>query len=291
MEAVMTELKHIFDGTRENFSHLVLDNSGRGLVMVNYWTPGAGPCMRLWQTLELLSQHYAGRFLLVNINTDTQEVLAHEQGIVSVPTLKLYRDADVVESVYSAQSEYALRQIIDKYVPPAPDTDIAKAIRLYQKDHADDALLKLVEAGIRSPDNPRVHATAIKLLLREKRYADVDAYVKVLPGSIRTRENIDSLWVHAKMLALAEQADTPESLDAHIAKAPEDTAAILSRAALAMVADDYTTALQLLLRVYRLNPSCHDALPRKAMLAVFSLLGQQHELTRKYRETMLEGMH
>ena len=287
----MAELKHVFDGTRENFPKLVLENSRKGLVIVNYWTTGAGPCMRLWQTLEKLSQDYAGRFLLVNINTDSQKALAQDNGITSVPTLKLYRDGEVVDSVYSAQSEISLRQVIDKHVPPAPDTDIAEAISLYQQGRVDDALLKLVEAGIRSPDNARLHATAIKLLLREQRYADIENYVNVLPSSIRAQENIGTMHVHAKMLILAQQAGAPDTLDTRIEASPEDTSALLSRAAVAMVSDDFSTALDLLLRAYRQDPSSSDALPRKAMLVIFSLLGEQHDLTRQYQNAMLEGQH
>lgn len=287
----MAELKHVFDGNRENFPQLVLDNSRKGLVVVNYWTKGAGPCMRLWQSLEKLSQDYTGRFLLVNINTASQKTLARDNGITSVPTLKLYRDGEVVESVYGAQSEISLRQVIDKHVPPAPDTDIAVAIRLYQQGRVDDALLKLVEAGIHSPDNARLHATAIKLLLREKRYADIESYVTVLPSSIRVQENIGTMYVHAKMLAMAQQAETPDQLDAHIEASPEDTSAMLSRAALAMVSNDFSTALDLLLRAYRQDPSCNEALPRKAILVIFSLLGEQHELTRQYQKAMLEDLH
>ena len=287
----MTELKHVFDGSRDTFPQLVLENSKRGLVVVNYWAPGAGPCLRLWQTLEQLSQDYAGRFLLVNVNTDTQKALARDNGINSVPTLKLYRDGEVVESVYGAQSEISLRQVFDKYVPPAPDTDVAEAIRLYQQGRVDDALLKLVEAGIRTPGNARLHATAIKLLLREKRYADIENYVAVLPADIRAQENIGDLYVHARMLALAEQADAPDTLDTRIEATPHDSDALLSRAALAMVNDDFATALELLLRTYRQDPGCKDALPRKAMLVIFSLLGEQHELTRRYQQAMLEGLH
>ncbi len=287
----MAELKHVFDGDLDNFPQLVLENSRKGLIVVNYWTPGAGPCMRLWQTLEKLSQDYAGRFLLVNVNTESQKALARDNGITSVPTLKLYRDGDVVESVYSAQSEGALRQVIDKYVPPAPNTDIGEAIGLYQQGKVEEALLKLVEAGIRTPDNPQVHATAIKLLLREKRYDDIDAYVRVLPSSIRAQGNIGALHVHARMLALAEQAGDAEQLDARIARTPTDADAMLNRAALAMIEDDYVTALELLLRTYRQEPSRHEGLPRKAMLVIFDLLGDQHDLTRQYQKAMQEGLH
>jgi thioredoxin-like negative regulator of GroEL len=50
----MAKLAHVFDATRENFQRLVLDNSRKGLVLANYWTPQAPPCFKLWQELEAL---------------------------------------------------------------------------------------------------------------------------------------------------------------------------------------------------------------------------------------------
>ena len=100
----MTDLKHVIDATGENFHQLVIANSAKGTVLVNYWTPNAGPCFKLWQVLESLSQDYQGRFLLVNVNTDTQKSLARENGITSVPTIKIYQRGTVVESIYGAQS-------------------------------------------------------------------------------------------------------------------------------------------------------------------------------------------
>ena len=38
---------YVFDATRENFDSLILGNSMRGLVLVNFWSPKAGPCMLL----------------------------------------------------------------------------------------------------------------------------------------------------------------------------------------------------------------------------------------------------
>ena len=57
------------------FDALVLDNSGRGPVLVNYWAAYAGPCLKLWGVLEALANEYEGRFLLVNVNTEKQPQL------------------------------------------------------------------------------------------------------------------------------------------------------------------------------------------------------------------------
>jgi putative thioredoxin len=284
----MNALKHVFDGTRGNFRQLVLENSQKGAVLVNYWAPNAGPCFRLWQVLERLSQEYRGRFLLVNVNTGTQTPLVRENGITSVPTLKMYFQGKIVESIYGAQSESALRDVINKYVPPAQDTAIAQAIRTYQCGQVDDALQLLVQAGTREPGNAQLHATALKLLLREKRYADIESYVSILPDEVKAQPDISTLQVHAKMLHLAQQAPAAAQGGNRLEATPDDLDAALSRAAVAMVQDDYETALTHLLHVFRKDRHYHNELPHKAMLVIFSLLGEKHELSKIFRASMHE---
>jgi putative thioredoxin len=288
---IMDALKHVVDGTRDNFRQLVLENSHKGTVLVHYWAPDAGPCFRLWQVLERLSQEYQGRFLLVNVNTRTQIPLLRENGITSVPTLKIYHRGKIVESIYGAQSEAAIRKLIDRYVQPAHDSVITQAIRSYQSGHVDDALQLLIEAVTREPENVQLHATALKLLLREKRYPDIESYVSVLPDNIKSQADIGTLQVHAKILHLAQQAPSAAELDHQLETTPDDLNAVLSRAAVAMVEDDYETALKHLMHVFRQDRHYNDELSRKAMLVVFSLLGDQHELTRTFQASMREVLH
>ena len=283
----MNELNYVFDGTRDNFRQLVLENSEKGVVLVNYWQPGAGPCMRLWQTLEPLARAYRGRFLLVNVNTDSQKALAREQGITSVPTLKLYQGGEVRETVHGPESETRLRALLDRYVQPPPHPAVAEALRLYRGGDADAALQKLVEAVLEEPDNARLHATAVKLLLRERRYDDVEAYAAVLPAAVRVQENIGAMQIHARLLKRAQLADEPETLDARLRDAPADPEALLDRAALALVQDDFETALALLLRLHRQDAAYDGSVARKAMQAVFALLGEQHPLRRRFQSELL----
>ena len=61
----MAESAYTFVGTTDNFQQLVLENSARGPVLVNYWSPQARPCMLLMPVLDRLVAAYQGRFLLV----------------------------------------------------------------------------------------------------------------------------------------------------------------------------------------------------------------------------------
>ncbi|HFD79912.1 MAG TPA: tetratricopeptide repeat protein [Gammaproteobacteria bacterium] len=282
----MNDLSHVVDGSGENFRQLVLENSARGAVLVNYWTPSAGPCFMLWQVLERLSREYRGRFLLVNINTDRERRLARENGITSVPTVKIYRHGKVVETIHGAQSERALRECIDRHVPPARDSVIGRAIRDYQSGQVAEALGRLARSARERPQDVQLHATALKLLLREKRYADVETWCAALPDRVRREAAIDTLRVHARMLQLAREAERePPS------ETVDETEARMRQAASAMVKDDFAGALEQLLEVVRQDRHYREELPRKAMLVIFSLLGDGHELTRRYQDALREVLH
>lgn len=287
----MSKLDHVLDGNADNFHQLVVQNSARGTVLVNYWTPNAGPCFKLWQVLERLSIEYRGRFLLVNVNTDTQKRLARENGITSVPTIKVYRHGEVVESVYGAQSETSLRTVIDNYVPPAQDTDIAEAIRAYQAGDIDTALATLVEASQQSPDDSKPHATAIKLLLREKRFTDIDTWYLALPERLRRQPEISHLQVHARMLHLAELAEPADQLEQRLEQTPGDMQALMSLAAVRVIEDQLESALEYLLIALQTDRQHEDELPRRAMLAIFTLLGDKHEITVACQKRLRDLLH
>lgn len=56
----MTVLPYIVDGTSENFSRLMLENSRRGPVVVNFRSPRAGPCFVAMPRLIRVASEYGG---------------------------------------------------------------------------------------------------------------------------------------------------------------------------------------------------------------------------------------
>ncbi len=71
------ESPYIFEGTAENFENLVLENSCKGPVLVNFWSPKAGPCLRLYPLLDKFIHESAGKMLLGRVNTN-----GHSYGIL-----------------------------------------------------------------------------------------------------------------------------------------------------------------------------------------------------------------
>ncbi len=285
-----TNPNYVFDGTEDTFQQLVLDNSYKGLVLVNYWTAKAGPCLMLWRVLEPLVAAYQGRFLLVNINTDSQKALARTNGITSVPTIKIYSKGEVVEVIHGAQSEASMRASIDRYLPPAKSSALAKGIAAYQAGRIDDALKILSDAFSSMPDDLSLLTTFLKILFRQKRYVDMEDYVNQRAEALKNNDKVSTILTHARLMHLAEQAPEPDELDSAIAKELDNIDYRLSRAAVATVQNEFDLALEMLLSALKIDRDYQDAFARKAMVVIFSILGSEHELTREYRKKMRDTL-
>jgi thioredoxin 2 len=77
------------DVTSSTFHREVL--SCPGAVLVEFWSPSCGHCQRLSPLLTQIAAEKAGTLKVVNINTQTEQLLAGQFGIRGVPTLILYK--------------------------------------------------------------------------------------------------------------------------------------------------------------------------------------------------------
>ncbi len=282
---------HVFDGTRENFSELVMQNSAKGPVLVNYWAPFAGPCLKLYPTLEGLVRQYGGRFLLVNVNTKDQPLLAREQGVTSLPTLKLYRGGQVAETLHGVPSESELRKMLDRFLGRESDASLVAALRKYQDGEVNTALHLLAQAAVEDPDNLNIPLTLAKLLVRESRAPEAHLLLTALPGEARREPRIGALLAHLGFVLAAQEAPEPTILERTLREQPENLEARYQLAAVLLSRDDYEPAMEHLLAILKQDRSFRDEAGLRGLLAVFDLLGSGDALAERFRRRLLNILH
>jgi putative thioredoxin len=282
---------YIHEGITDNFKSLVLENSKSGPVLVNFWSRKAGPCLRQYPVLDKLIYHYAGRLLLVNVDTEKEIVFAKQYGIASVPTLKLFRFGKVVETLHGYQSEEDLKKVLDLHIARESDKTLADAIRRYGEGRASEAFEMIANAIVDDPINPRLPAAMCKLLKHEARYQEAIQLITALPEEIRKNHEITQLRALLSFHVDAIEISDIKALIAHSEACPDDMQAQKQLAAYYVIQQRYEDALQQLENMMELDQKYEDNYTQKAMLNVFTLLGQDHPLVTQYRSALRRYVH
>lgn len=277
---------YVFEGTRENFSTLVLENSRKGPVLVDFWAPWAGPSLRQAELLRRLAQAYGGRFLLVSLDTDREKEIAHRYGVKGLPSCKVFRHGKVAEDVHGMQTEADYRALIDRHLMPLADRAQAAALATWEAGDQDKAIQVLAEAAMAEPDNPALPLLLAKLLIRQGRHPDAQAMLAALPAALRARGEMRRLYTHLELMAAAGTVPPDADLTAALARDPDDHETRFALGARLVVADDYAAALGHFAELERRAPGYRDGLAQEALRLVMDLLGPDDEQVRRYRRSL-----
>ncbi len=94
--------------TDANFAAEVLQ--GDKPVLVDFWAPWCGPCKMIGPIVEKLAKDLSGQVKIGKLNVDENPQIAQEYGVMSIPTLLLFKGGKVVGKTMGFQPEPKLRE-------------------------------------------------------------------------------------------------------------------------------------------------------------------------------------
>ncbi|MBD3281481.1 thioredoxin [Candidatus Uhrbacteria bacterium] len=85
-------------------------------VLVDFWAPWCGPCQMMAPVVDELAAEYEGKVKIGKLNVDENQVIAGKYGIMSIPTMLLFKDGAVAEQFVGGMSKEDLKAKIDAAV-------------------------------------------------------------------------------------------------------------------------------------------------------------------------------
>ncbi len=281
-----SESAYVFEASAQDFDQKVLEQSAQQPILVDFWADWCAPCKMLMPVLSALAEEYQGKFLLVKVNSDENQDLAMQYGVRSLPTVKVFRHGQIVDEFMGALSESQVRTFLDKHIEHASDRATTEAAELYRQGNIEEAVALLqqtIEAGPAN-DNPSLLLAEIQIEAGQLEQAE--ALLKGLGWETRGGDRFERL--NSKLQFALKTRDAPdiETLRQRVSDEPGDLEARSQLGALLVAQQAYEPAMEQYIEIVRRDRSFDEDVGRKALLDIFTMLGNADERVRKFRQLL-----
>ena len=297
----MADSPFIVQLTEENFMQIVVEGSDSTPVLVDFWAEWCGPCKSLMPILEKLAIEYNGAFILAKLDTEAHPGIAQQLGIRSLPTVKLFKDRQLVNEFMGALPETEVRSFLDANIGPALPADEAEdepaqdnvvltAMNLFEQGQTDAARDMLKAAQAQEPENTEVLLALGQVCVGTGDIETAESCLKALPEADREGAQARRL---AGILEIARESDTsltPQGLQAELDKNPSSSDTRYKLAIAEALAGNVQNAMDHLLKLVQVDPEFNEGAPQERLLALFNVLGDD-PLAGQYRRKLFALLH
>ena len=281
----------IVDLKQEQFQSEVIERSHSTPVLVDFWAPWCGPCRSLSPVLEKLAGEYAGAFLLAKINTDENPDLALTFQVRSIPQVVLFQEGQAVDQFAGAIPEAEIRRFLKPYCPTEVDQLFALARGKLDAGQTEEARGLLEQVVDREPQHSAALLALAKLLIEQQQPEQARSHLRAIPFLADEKEAADRMEQVIGFQADCEAAGGQASLRETLEKNPQDLAARMALASCLAAAGQHREALEEFLAVVARDKHYRKDSARKAMLAVFSLIGERSDLAEEFRGRLARTLY
>lgn len=287
----MSESPYIHNVSAQNFQVLVIENSLKQPVLVDFWADWCEPCKTVMPMLAKLAEEYAGKFILAKVDTEQEKELAAHFSIKSLPTMKLFVKGQVADERIGVIPESEVRAFIDAFITSESDKIVRAAMQALDEGRAEDALALMNQALAKDPENADLKISIAKIVAAQGDRDSALALLDSLSDEDNKKDEAVKLRAEIEVAKQLENAPALPEIEQRLSDDPKDLEALLQKSRHLSASADYDEAMECLLKIMTVDRQFEDDLGRTSLISLFDLLGGEHPSVQKYRRKMFTLLH
>ena len=286
----MNAANYIVDIDESNAQTLLIEESQKRPVIVDFWADWCAPCKQLMPILEKLAAEYQGAFLLAKVNADEQQMLAQQLGVRSLPTVMVIKDGQPVDGFSGAQPESAVRDMLDKHVPSPQADSLVEAEQLLAAGDIPGALALFRGAWEDSGQKPEFTMAYAGALITASRLDEAEALlsdIKMVDQDARFQQ----LMAQIELQRQAARSPEIEALEADLASDEQNHEVRVKLAVQISSHGRYREALEHLLVVLRADRDWGNGEAKRVYLDMIATIGKGDPLAAEYQRKLFSLLY
>ena len=271
----------VLDVTDDTFATEVWERSKSKPVVVDFWAPWCGPCRVLGPIIERVAAEMSGEVVLVKLNTDENPRTAEAHRIQGIPAVKAFKDGRVVSDFTGAVPEAQVRAFFQTLAPSSADRAAREAEEMVRSGDPAAAEAHYRAALAASPANVDAIVGLAGILLQRGERTEAEALLERVPADRRAK-----MLKHRIFLDEFAAKHAAEDLEGEAAANRADPRAWYRWGVMLAAREQYDAAFDQLLESVRLDRKFADGAARKAILAIFDIIGADSQATRDYQRRL-----
>lgn len=282
MNTLQTASNNIVDVDENNAQQVLIEESQRRLVLVDFWAEWCAPCKSIMPILEKLVAEYDGQLLLARVNADEQQGIAAQFGVRSLPTVAIMKDGQPIDGFAGAQPESAIRELLEKHLPKPWDLLLQQGLALLAEGSAAEALPLLRQAHEQSQQRADICIALARTFLELNRAPEAEEAISTVKLADQDAEYEQ---IKAQIELKQEAAKSPEitSLEQQLEKDPDNLDIAYQLAIQYSQDDHHRDALELLFSILKKDSQFQEGAAKKSLLDMLASLGKGDPLAVEYQ--------
>lgn len=278
----------ILEASQSSFNTTVVLNSYKLPVLVEFMAMWSEPCIHMSEDLANLASEFAGQFAFVKVDSDEQEELMKQYEVKNLPTLKVFKNGDVILTNEGQLNLHELRDLLKSQGIYRQSDELRQQAR--EKHIAGDmieAITLLTRAIQQDPSNTRVAMDMVQIFLDMDELEQATALFNKLPDREKNSETGKILIGQFTIKELAAKTDGLEILKQRIETKPNDYDACFDISLCYVAIHDYAQAMHYLFEIFDHEPDYKEGAAKEMIMNLANILApNEPDLAQKYRRRL-----